>query len=125
MKKLVLSAALIAMGSFAMAQQTAQRVADKAELQQKHENKMQAMKQQLNLTDAQVERIQALKEKQKANHMKARESMQANGKQQYEAEMKNILTPEQYTKWQAMKAQKAERKVKLQNKDARELPNAE
>lgn len=124
MKKLVLSIALVAVGSFLMAQQTERKVANKAEMQQKHEAKLQEMKQQLNLSDAQVAQIRALKDKQKADNAKAQDKVQS-GRQQSEADMKNILTPEQYTKWQTLKADKVQQKRKFQTQDERELPNAQ
>ncbi len=78
----------------------------------------------LNLTADQENKIKALHEKnaadmkqkmadRKNDRMKMKEEMMAK-KQQNDAEMQKILSPEQYTKWQGMMAQKkAERQNKM------------
>ncbi|RMZ60426.1 hypothetical protein D1632_04340 [Chryseobacterium nematophagum] len=128
MKKLVLAIAFIGMGSVAMAQQTTpqDRQAKRAEFQQKMQQKeddhLAQMQKDLNLNPTQVTQIKALHEKRKAE-MKAdfdknKDSRQAKMEQmkakkaQMDADMKNILTPEQYTKWQA------DRKTKMDGKKA-------
>ncbi|WP_160139114.1 hypothetical protein [Chryseobacterium sp. c4a] len=126
MKKLVLAIAFIGMGSFAMAQQTTpqDREARRAEMQQKMQQKEQEhlaqMQKDLNLNASQVAQVKALQEKRKAE-MKAefaknKEVRQAKmdemkaKRAQMDADMKKILTPEQYDKWQA------DRKVKMEQK---------
>lgn len=111
-KKLVLSVALVAMGTFAMAQTGKIEQSDKAQIVQKHEEKLKKMQSELNLTDAQVTQIKALHERRMAernkNQAERKERMDAwkQKKEQRNAEMKQILTPEQYQKWEAKKQQK-------------------
>lgn len=112
MKKFVLSAAFALMGTFAMAQQTPMmQHKDPAQMEQKRAEKLKMMKSELNLTDAQVAKIKALQDKkmeemkqnapQRQAERKAKmEAMKAK-REQWKAEMKQILTPEQYQKWEA------------------------
>lgn len=122
MKKLLFSAALIATGTFAMAQQNMKmEKKDPAQMEQMRAERMKKMQTDLNLTDAQLTKIRSLHEKQQAERvaklpeMQAerqakREAMQAK-RTQYQNDMKQILTPEQYTKWQAQKDNKMQRKA--------------
>ncbi|MDO5615949.1 MAG: hypothetical protein Q4G16_07155 [Cruoricaptor ignavus] len=114
MKKLVLSLAIVGFGVFAMAQQTGEISAErKAKMEQKRAEHMAEMKKELNLTNAQVEKINALHAKHKAQNQELRQKnseVAKQNRQQKEAEMKAILTPEQYTKWQE---KKQERKQKM------------
>ncbi|BAP29731.1 uncharacterized protein CHSO_0694 [Chryseobacterium sp. StRB126] len=126
MKKLVLAIAFIGMGSFAMAQQTTpqDKEARRAEMQQKMQQKEQEhlaqMQKDLNLNASQVAQIKALHEtkkaEMKAEFAKNKEVRQAKMEEmkakraQMDADMKKILTPEQYDKWQA------DRKVKMEQK---------
>lgn len=134
MKKLVLAIAFIGMGSFAMAQQTTpqDREARRAEMQQRMQQKEQEhlaqMQKDLNLTTTQVAQVKALHEKRKAE-MKAEfeknkdvrqakmEEMKAK-RAQMDADMKKILTPEQYDKWQVDRKAKMEQK-RMAMKDRR------
>ncbi|MDR6547589.1 Spy/CpxP family protein refolding chaperone [Chryseobacterium rhizosphaerae] len=126
MKKLVLAIAFIGMGSFAMAQQTTpqDKEARRAEMQQKRQQKEQEhlaqMQKDLNLNQSQVAQIKDLHEKRKAE-MKAdfeknKETRQAKmdemkaKRAQMDADMKQILTPQQYDKWQADRKAKMEQK---------------
>ncbi|AZA79130.1 hypothetical protein EG347_17270 [Chryseobacterium sp. G0186] len=135
MKKLVLAIAFIGMGSFAMAQQTTapqDREARKAEMQQKMQQREQEhlaqMQKDLNLNQSQVAQVKALQEKRKAEmkaefekHKEVRqakmEEMKAK-RAQMDADMKKILTPEQYDKWQADRKAKMEQK-RMAMKDKR------
>ncbi len=113
MKKLVLSAAFIVLGTFAMAQTEKFQKMDPAKMEQKRAEKMQKMKADLGLSDDQVAKIKALQDKKmeerKANapQLQAERAAKAEQfkakKEQYKAEMKAILTPEQYQKWEAKK----------------------
>ena len=101
MKKLVLSLAFVGLGTFAMAQQTQAKKFDKAEMHQKHEAKLQNMKQELGLSDAQMAQIKELDTKKMEARKADREQKVAQmsaKKQQHESDMKAILTQEQYTK---------------------------
>lgn len=134
MKKLVLAIAFIGMGSFAMAQQTTpqDKEARRAEMQQKRQQKEQEhlaqMQKDLNLNQSQVAQIKDLHEKRKAE-MKAdfeknKETRQAKmdemkaKRAQMDADMKQILTPQQYDKWQADRKAKGE-KMKMAMKERR------
>ena len=138
MKKLVLAIAFIGIGSFAMAQQTTTTPQDKqakrAEMQQKFQQKEQEhlaeMQKDLNLNQGQVDKIKALHDRRKAE-MKAefdknkdqrqakKEAMKAK-RAQMDADMKQILTPQQYDKWQAdRKAKMEQRKTAMKDKGMR------
>lgn len=128
MKKLVLAIAFIGIGSLAMAQQTTtpqDKQARRAEMQQKMQQREQEhldqMQKDLNLNQSQVAQIKSLHEKRKTemkaefdNNKEARqakmEAMKAK-KAQMDADMKKILTPEQYDKWQADRKAKMEQRM--------------
>ena len=115
MKKLILSAAFLGLGVFGFAQTTA-----KADHSQKKAERLQQMKQELNLTDAQVAQLKALHESKAAERkaeMAAKKEDRMQKMKENEAEMQKILTPEQYKKFQELKAKKmAERKEKFQDR---------
>lgn len=134
MKKLVLAIAFIGMGSFAMAQQTTpqDRETRRAEIQQKMQQKEQEhlaqMQKDLNLNQSQVAQVKALHEKRKAE-MKAEFEKNKDMRQakmdemkakraQMDADMKKILTPEQYDKWEVDRKAKMEQK-RMAMKDKR------
>jgi len=109
MKKIILSAAFLGLGVFGFAQQTTN-----ADFTQKRAEKLQKMKQELNLSDAQVTQIKALHEAKAAERKQdfdAKKGDRMQKMKQNDAEMQKILTPEQYKKFQELKAKKmAERK---------------
>lgn len=113
MKKLILSAAFLGLGVFGFAQQTT-----KAEHSQKKTERLQKLKQELNLTDTQVTQLTALHEAKAADRkadFDAKKGDRMQKMKQNEAEMQKILTPEQYKKYQELKAKKmAERKENFQ-----------
>ena len=121
MKKIVLSAAFVILGTFAMAQQTPMmNKKDPAQMEQKRQEKLKMMQTELNLTNAQVAQIKALQDKKMAEKQQNAPQMQAERKakmeamkarqEQWNAEMRKILTPEQYTKWEAKKQQNMQNK---------------
>ena len=124
MKKLVLSVAFIAVGTFAMAQQN-QRMQkmDPARMEQKRADHMKQMQTDLNLSEAQVNKIKALQNQRMAERKDNAPQIQAERKakmdqmkmkrDQNQAEMKNILTPAQYQKWEAMKKEKMQERGKM------------
>ena len=120
MKKLILSAAFLGLGVFGFAQTTA-----KVDYSQKKAEHLQKMKAELNLTDAQVAQLKALHESKAAERkqdMTAKKEDRMQKMKENEAEMQKILTPEQFKKYQELKAKKmAERKEKFQ---ARKSANA-
>lgn len=120
MKKLFLTAAFLGLGIFGFAQTTDR----KADFEQKKAERMQKMKQELNLSDAQVEQIKALHAKkavERKQEMAAKKEDRTKMMKNNEAEMQKILTPDQYKKFQDMKARKmAERKELFQKRKAAE-----
>ena len=121
MKKIVLSAAFVILGTFAMAQQTPMmNKKDPAQMEQKRQEKLKVMQTELNLTNAQVAQIKALQDKKIAERQQNAPQMQAERKakmeamkarqEQWNAEMRKILTPEQYQKWEAKKQQNMQHK---------------
>lgn len=126
MKKLVFAVALVGMGSLAMAQQTPPQDKEgrRAEMHQKFQEKerdhLDKMQKDLNLNQSQVAQIKALHEKRKAemkadfdknkDQRQARMQEMKAKKERMDADMKQILTPQQYDKWQA------DRKVKMEQR---------
>ena len=121
MKKVVLSAAFVILGTFAMAQQTPMmNKKDPAQMEQKRQEKLKVMQTELNLTNAQVAQIKALQDKKMAERQQNAPQMQAERKakmeamkarqEQWNAEMRKILTPEQYQKWETKKKQNMQNK---------------
>ena len=121
MKKIVLSAAFVILGTFAMAQQTPMmNKKDPAQMEQKRQEKLKMMQAELNLTSAQVAQIKALQDKKMAEKQQNAPQMQAERKakmedmkarqEQWNAEMRKILTPEQYQKWETKKKQNMQNK---------------
>lgn len=87
------------------------------------------MQTDLNLNADQVAKIQALHDRKMADRKANAPQMQAERKakmeamkakkEQYNAEMKQILTPEQYQKWEASKKDKMRmNKGKMQNRQS-------
>ena len=121
MKKIVLSAAFVILGTFAMAQQTPMMIKkDPAQMEQKRQEKLKMMQTELNLTNAQVAQIKALQDKKMAEKQQNASQMQEQRKakmeamkarqEQWNAEMRKILTPEQYQKWETKKKQNMQNK---------------
>ena len=121
MKKIVLSAAFVILGTFAMAQQTPMmNKKDPAQMEQKRQEKLKVMQTELNHTNAQVAQIKALQDKKMAEKQQNAPQMQAERKakmeamkarqEQWNAEMRKILTPEQYQKWETKKKQNMQNK---------------
>lgn len=121
MKKLVLSAAFLIVGTFAMAQQSPMmQKKDPAQMEQKRAEKLKAMQTELQLSDAQVALIKAMQDKKMAERKQNAPQMQAERKARMEemkakkdqmnAEMRKILTPAQYQKWEAKKKERMQHK---------------
>jgi len=113
MKKIILSAAFLGLGVFGFAQTNS-----KVDYSQKKAEHLQKMKAELNLTDAQVAQLKALHESKAAERkqdMTAKKEDRMQRMKDNEAEMQTILTPEQFKKFQEMRAKKmAERKNQFQ-----------
>lgn len=128
MKKVILSAAMIAFGTFAMAQQTKMvHKMDPAQMEQKRTEKLQSMKTELNLSDDQVTKIRTLQDQKMAQRKANEPKMQAERtakmeemkkkRGEWKNQMKQILTPEQYAKWEQNNADKMKMKGdKIQQK---------
>ena len=81
---------------------------------------MKQMKMDLNLTDAQVIKIKALQDKRMSERQQNAPQMQAERKArmemmqakriQHDADMKQILTPEQYQNWKKNMQQKMQKR---------------
>ena len=138
MKKLVLGIALLGLGTFAMAQKTqpteqqkAEWKAKKVEMQKMHEQKrvqhLADMEKELNLNKSQVAQIKAMQDRNIAErkaenerNIEVRKQKMQMMKQKREAmnnQMKQILSAEQYAKWEAnKKAKMQQRKENFKNK---------
>lgn len=137
MRKLIFSTALILAGSFVMAQQAprqktkAEMMAKRTEMKEIREAKQRQhlaeMEKELNLSKAQVAQIQAMQEKRKAERLtKLQTAKKERGErntemkekmQRRDDEMRRILSPEQFEKWNAnRKGKMMERRGKFQNK---------
>ena len=124
MKKIVLSAAFAVFGTFAMAQQDGKMMQkDPAQMEQKRAEHLKKMQADLGLSDAQVAQIKALQDKRIAERNAQAPQIQAERKAkmeqwkakkaQHEAEMKQILTPDQFQKWQAKKQENMQKRGKM------------
>ena len=103
MKKLVLSVALVAVGTFAMAQQTQKmQKMDPAKMEQKRADHMKQMQTDLNLSEAQVAKLKVLQDQRMAERRQNAPQMQVERKakmdqmkakrDQHQAEMKDQAT---------------------------------
>lgn len=110
MKKLILSAAFIGLGTFAMAQQTPSsgkkmNHGDMKQNMEMHQQKqLDEMKTDLNLNDNQVMKIKAMQQERAQdmqNNMSAKKEAKMASHKNAKEQMKQILTPEQYTKWES------------------------
>lgn len=102
-KVLVLALALCAMTTATMAQEPA-RECKKQRLECRQECK-DKMAQELNLTPEQVTRVEAAREEMNNSKKQARGEMR-EAREKFNAEMKQILTPEQQKKMEEMKAER-------------------
>lgn len=127
MKKLFLSMAFVGLGTFAMAQQTqptmkADRGGHGQNMEMRQQKQLDNLKAELNLTDAQVSQIKAVQQKNMAerkanmsNNNSAtmskadRKDVKMEKRNNMQDEMKQILTPNQYTKWELHMKQKLEK----------------
>lgn len=125
MKKLLLSMAIFGLGTFAMAQQKqgmdrAQKAEKMESMEVRQAKQVEKMKTELNLTDAQVAKINALHAKGQAERnakkqsSEAKKAMMMEKRAKADNEMKQILTPAQFTKWEQNKKKNMEmRKNKM------------
>lgn len=127
MKKLILSAAFLAVGTFAIAQQNGQMMKkDPAQMEQKRADHLKKMQTDLNLSQTQVAQLQTLHDKRMAERKQMQPQRQAERKakmermkakrMQHQAEMRQILTPDQYEKWMASNQQKMQKRGQMMKK---------
>lgn len=128
MKKLLLSMAIFGLGTFAMAQQKqgmdrAQKAEKMESMEVRHAKQVEKMKTELNLTNAQVAKINALHAKGQAERnvkkqsSEAKKAMMMEKRAKADNEMKQILTPAQFTKWEQNRKKNMEmRKNKMGNR---------
>ncbi len=120
MKKALAVAAIIVFTISAHAQQrTKMEKPTPAQIEQRQAEKLKMMQTDLNLSDAQVSKIKSVQERHRSENkqlmaerktqMKAQREMAAASRQQHQAEMKEILTPEQFEKWQSKKQDRMQR----------------
>lgn len=135
MKKIILSAAFVAVGTFAIAQQNMGNMQrkDPAQMEQKRAENMKQMQSDLNLTSAQMAQIKALHDKKMADRKANAPQMQADRKakmdrmksnqEEWNGEMKKILTPDQYKTWEAKKQEKMQNKRNnMQQRKMKNMP---
>lgn len=134
MKKIVLSALFVITGSFAMAQQGAMmKNRSPEQMEQRRADNMKQMQANLNLTPAQVTQINTLHDKKMAERNQNMPMMQAQRKAkmqamqekrtQHAAEMRKILTPEQYKKWEVTRNDRMQNNSKkMQNRPMKRMP---
>ncbi len=134
MKKIVLSAVFVITGSFAMAQQGAMMQNRTPEqMEQRRADNMKQMQANLNLTPAQVAQINKLHDKRIAERNQNMPLMQAQRtakmqamqekRTQHAAEMRKILTPDQYQKWEATRNDRMQNNSKnMQNRPMKRMP---
>lgn len=121
MKKIFLTSAFIGLGVFGFAQTTQSRT---EAIEQRKAERLQKMKQELGLSDAQVAQIRSMYEQKAADRKQeflAKKEERMKTMKDNDAEMQKILTPDQYKKLQDIKAKKmAERKELYQKRKAAE-----
>ncbi|MGS0748225.1 hypothetical protein [Halpernia sp. GG3] len=127
MKKLFLSMALVGFSTFAFAQQSQSTTNNmkrgdmKQNMAMHQQKQMDKMKSDLNLNDDQIMKIKALQDERmeaRKNKMAGDKTEKMEKRKDAREEMKKILTPEQYTKWESHMKEKMEK-----GKDNRMMKN--
>ena len=95
----------------------------KVQMQEKQQKHLEKMKQDLNLSEAQVKQIKDLQDKEFADreaNFKQKEAMRAEKMKEmkakrdaHNAEMKKILSPEQYQKWEKQRDEKMQERKEM------------
>lgn len=128
MKKLVLGLAVLGGMVFASAQEVKMQSSEKGLKKERHfkkgafqhgkknnfshEDRLERIKKDLNLSDSQVSQLKALHEKNQKEREKGMEQMKIKAearRKEHQEQMKSILTAEQYQKWQDNKLQKMQK----------------
>lgn len=121
MKKLILGAAFLSISAFAFAQESPNmKKMDPVKMEQKRADHLKKMQVELNLSEVQVAQLKDLQtrkmaerkkmEPQKMAERKAKMELMKAKKAQHQAEMRKILTPEQYKKWEAKQKEMQKKK---------------
>ncbi|AYO58483.1 hypothetical protein CO230_10365 [Chryseobacterium sp. 6424] len=108
---------------------------NQAQMEQKRAEKLKMMQADLQLSDAQTARIKAMQDKRMEERRRNAPQIQAERKarldamkaqqQQWDTEMKQILTPAQYDKWQAQQKEKSQaRKTGMKAHRMKKMPAA-
>ncbi|WP_162990025.1 hypothetical protein [Chryseobacterium sp. 6424] len=136
MKKIILSSIFALAGLMLNAQQSpALQQKNQAQMEQKRAEKLKMMQADLQLSDAQTARIKAMQDKRMEERRRNAPQIQAERKarldamkaqqQQWDTEMKQILTPAQYDKWQAQQKEKSQaRKTGMKAHRMKKMPAA-
>lgn len=95
----------------------------KVKMQEKQQNHLEKMQKDLNLSEQQVKQIKDLQNKEFADreaNFKQKEAMRAEKmkemkakKDTHDAEMKKILTPEQYQKWEKQRDENMQKRKEM------------
>lgn len=123
MKKVFLSMLIVGFGTLASAQIMSSNHdhGTKQDWDSREVEHLEHMKTDLNLTDAQVAQIKGLHEKNRNEKQAQKHEVQKARlqKQQYmDDEMRRILTPAQYVKWQTKKAEKMKKRKEFKKDKA-------
>lgn len=124
MKNFAIILSFLAIGNWATAQTSPVKEdvqSRKAKMEMKRAEHMAELQRELNLSPEQVNKIQAAQNKQRELTKQQNETFRNQRKESFkknreaiDAEMKTILTPQQYDKWQAKKKEKiAEKRAKM------------
>lgn len=110
MKKVIVGLSVIGMVILSNAQENTDNKGFNFKKEQKDKinrrpNKMERMKQELGLSEAQITQINKLNEERKKRAKNEREKERVR----YEKEMKKVLTPEQFKQWEELKTKQIEK----------------
>ncbi len=117
MKKIIMALSLmIATATFAQEQPKMEKsYPNQEQRKQKQQEHLDKMQKDLNLSPEQVQKIKAMQDE----HFSEMETK----KKDHDAEMKNILTPDQYQKWKKQKEEMMEGKKGMHKMDGKKKKN--
>lgn len=110
------------MSIFCVASSNAQKEQKPKASKERTENRMEMMKKSLDLTDEQVAKLESVRKKMSEDMKQSQDKDKANREEMkvkmaaYDAQVKTILTPEQYQKYQEQKGKRMQKdsRAKLQ-----------
>lgn len=117
MKKLIFSTAFVVLGAFVMAQSTDEMAKrEPAHIEQKRADHLKQMQSELGLSDLQVKQIRSLYDENRRERSINRVATETDRRSKVadmrarklhvDQEMRKILTPSQFQKWETIKAEK-------------------